>query len=105
MKRSLALCALLLSTLAACADTLPASTTETTAAKVAPTAAPEKVRTGPKPKLGSFGVDTDGMDKSVKPGADFYKFASGTWGARNKIPSDKTRWGMFDALAEQSRVD
>jgi predicted metalloendopeptidase len=105
MKRSLALCALLLSTLAACADTLPASSTETTAAKVAPAPAAEKVRTGPKPKLGSFGVDTDGMDRSVKPGADFYKYASGTWVARNKIPSDKTRWGMFDALAEQSRVD
>ena len=105
MKRSLTLCALVLSALAACADTTQTSTTETTAVKVAAPKPAEKVRTGPKPKLGSFGVDTDGMDITAKPGADFFKYASGKWAANTKIPSDKTRWGMFDALAQQSSDD
>ncbi|MBX3226799.1 MAG: M13 family metallopeptidase [Labilithrix sp.] len=104
-RRSLSLCALLLATLAACAETAPsAGTTDTTAAKVAPKET-ERARTGPKPKLGSFGVDTDGMDLSVKPGDDFYKYAGGKWLAQAKIPADKTRWGAFDALGEKSRVD
>ena len=110
MKRSLFLCGLLLGTLAACADTTQSSTTETTAAKMA---APQvqgrslksSERTGPEPKLGGFGVDVNGMDTSIKPGDDFYKYASGRWAQFQKIPADKTRWGMFDALAEQSRQD
>lgn len=32
-----------------------------------------------KPTYGTFGFDTAGMDKSVKPGDDFYGYASGTW--------------------------
>jgi predicted metalloendopeptidase len=44
------------------------------------------------------------MDTSVKPGDDFYKYAGGKWMAENKIPSDKTKWGMFDALREESNV-
>jgi putative endopeptidase len=103
MKRSFFLCALVLGTLTACADSTPqaktpVSTTETTAAQV-------PAKSGPKPALGTFGVDLDGMDKTVKPGDDFYKYAGGRWLANNKIPADKTRWGMFDALAEQARVD
>jgi putative endopeptidase len=55
-----------------------------------------------KPKLGTFGVDVAGMDKSVKPGKDFSTFAGGTWQKSNKIPSDRSRWGAFDELREES---
>jgi putative endopeptidase len=55
-----------------------------------------------KPRLGTFGVDMDGMDTSVKPGADFYKYAGGTWIKKNPIPADRARWGTFDALREES---
>lgn len=73
-----------------------------TVAPVAPPAAP--VYQG-KPRLGTFGVDLEGMDASVKPGADFYKYAGGTWIKKNPIPADRARWGTFDALREESDVN
>lgn len=42
------------------------------------------------------------MDSSVKPGADFNGFAAGKWMKDQKIPSDRSRWGMFDQLREES---
>ena len=30
-------------------------------------------------ELGSFGVELDARDESVKPGDDFFKYAGGTW--------------------------
>jgi putative endopeptidase len=55
-----------------------------------------------KPKLGTFGVDLAGGDSSVKAGKDFYNYAGGRWMKENQIPADKSRWGMFDALREES---
>jgi putative endopeptidase len=55
-----------------------------------------------KPKLGAFGVDLTGMDPAVKAGKDFNSFAAGAWMKETKIPADKTRWGMFDLLREES---
>jgi putative endopeptidase len=34
------------------------------------------------PRYGTWGFDLSGMDTSVKPGDDFYKFANGAWDAR-----------------------
>src|SRR5262245_51972140 len=64
------------------------------------TAAPAAPRT--KPKLGSFGVDLAGLDPSTKAGKDFYTFAGGRWMKEQKIPADRSRWGMFDALREEA---
>ncbi len=55
-----------------------------------------------KPQLGTFGVDLSGMDKSVKPGDDFYKFVNGAWNARTEIPADKSNWGGFNILRDLS---
>lgn len=55
-----------------------------------------------KPKLGTFGVDLAGEDRSVKPGTDFYKYAGGTWLKTNTIPADRANWGTFVALREES---
>ena len=55
-----------------------------------------------KAKLGSFGVDLAGLDRSVKAGNDFNAFAGGTWMKEQKIPSDRSRWGVFDMLREES---
>ncbi|MFN7176798.1 MAG: M13 family metallopeptidase [Thermaurantiacus sp.] len=54
------------------------------------------------PALGTFGVDLSGMDRSVRPGEDFFRFVNGTWEDRTEIPSDRSRWGMFDELRELS---
>ena len=56
------------------------------------------------PELGSFGFDTEGMDKSVAPGDDFYLFANGKWAAEAVIPDDKSNYGMFTALGDLSQV-
>lgn len=55
-----------------------------------------------KPSFGSFGVDLDGRDLLIQPGADFYDYAGGTFMKREAIPADRSRWGMFDRLQEAS---
>ena len=54
------------------------------------------------PELGSFGVDLSARDDTVAPGEDFFQYASGTWLATTAIPDDRSRWGAFDALREQT---
>ena len=44
----------------------------------------------------------DPEPRLVAPGADFAKFAAGGWYNRTTIPSDKSRWGGFDELAERN---
>ena len=56
------------------------------------------------PRYGAWGFDTSGIDSSVKPGDDFYKWANGGWDARTEIPSDRTRYGNFDKLSELSEA-
>jgi putative endopeptidase len=54
------------------------------------------------PKYGTWGFDLAGMDRSVKPGDDFFKFANGTWDKTTVIPSDRVRYGNFNKLRELS---
>ena len=51
------------------------------------------------PRYGAWGFDISGMDRSVKPGDDFFNWASGSWFKTMEIPADRTRFGNFDALA------
>ncbi len=53
-------------------------------------------------ELGSFGVDLSARNLDVKPGDDFFMYASGTWYENYEMPADKTRFGAFTALAERS---
>ncbi|WP_300616893.1 M13 family metallopeptidase [Dokdonella sp.] len=46
--------------------------------------------------------DVTELDPGVAACSDFNAYANGKWIAANPIPSDKTRWGAFDALREQS---
>jgi putative endopeptidase len=61
-----------------------------------------KAATSSKSQLGTFGVELSNMDKSVKPGDDFYNFVNGGWNARTEIPADKASWGGFGILRELS---
>lgn len=47
-------------------------------------------------------IDVANMDLSVKPGDNFYLYANGNWIKNTPVPASKTRWGSFDALAEES---
>jgi putative endopeptidase len=87
------------------------------AAQVPKTApAPTKSKTGPvtvsgtpivvstppsNPSKRKF-IDPANMDLSVKPGDNFYQYANGAWIKKTPVPASKTRWGSFDALAEES---
>ena len=51
-----------------------------------------------EPTLGAWGVDLSGMDKSVKPGDDFFDYANGTWYKNAVIPPDRTSTGSFPNL-------
>ncbi|WP_394147276.1 M13 family metallopeptidase [Shewanella atlantica] len=55
-----------------------------------------------KAELGSFGVDLSARNEAVKPGDDFFMYASGTWYDNYVMPADKTRYGAFTGLAERS---
>lgn len=45
-------------------------------------------------------IDPANMDLTVKPGDDFYQYASGTWIKNNPVPAKETRWGSFNELRE-----
>ena len=49
------------------------------------------------------GIDLSAMDKSVKPGDDFFRYANGTWIATTKMPADRSRYGTFDELRDESQ--
>jgi putative endopeptidase len=55
-----------------------------------------------KPEIGDWGFDLAGMNRQVAPGANFYNYANGTWQAKTPIPADKSNYGMFTALSDQS---
>ena len=55
------------------------------------------------PKLGKWGVDLTSLDRSVKPGDDFFLYVNGGWLKTAQIPSDASSWGSFNELREGSR--
>jgi putative endopeptidase len=51
------------------------------------------------------GIAVDLMDKSVRPNDNFFQFVNGTWLKNTAIPADKTRWGSFDELRQNTDKD
>ncbi len=51
---------------------------------------------------GSWGIDLSVQDPNVSPGDNFYAWANGKWLDTFVIPSDRSRYGSFDLLAEKS---
>ncbi|HEY5083158.1 MAG TPA: hypothetical protein VII48_01445, partial [Rhizomicrobium sp.] len=46
-----------------------------------------------KPQFGQFGVDLSAMDKSVKPGDNFFSYTNGNWLKTAVIPPDRSQTG------------
>ena len=91
--------------LGAAATALALAATMAHADQAAPSPASSAARnTGVKPTYGTFGFDTAGMDKSVKPGDDFYDHANGSWAKNTPIPADKSNYGAFNTLDDLSRT-
>jgi putative endopeptidase len=51
---------------------------------------------------GAWGFDITGMDRSVKPGDDWFRFVNGSWVARTQIPADRSSYGAFAVLRDLS---
>ncbi len=56
-------------------------------------------------EIGVFGFDLNGMDTTVRPGADFNQFANGGWLTNTPIPSDRASYGQFHVLADRSEAN
>ena len=55
-------------------------------------------------RMGTWGIDTAGMDTSVRPGEDFFRYVSGKWAENTEIPSDKSSYGAFLVLRDLSEA-
>jgi len=51
-----------------------------------------------KEKIMQVGIKPENMDFTIKPGNDFYDFATLGWRKSNPIPDDYTKYGSFDIL-------
>lgn len=68
------------------------------------TAADAKADTSaaPKVELGDFGLDLTAGNPQIKPGDDFFGFASGKWYDTFEIPPDRASYGAFNKLSDLS---
>ena len=55
------------------------------------------------PQQVAHGITIGNMDRSVKPGNDFYQYANGAWIARTRLPADRASISVFSALLDESR--
>ena len=83
--------------LAACATTAPPPPVAEAAPAPAPAAPPL-----PKPQVGTFGFNVAGMDTSVAPGDDFFRYADGKWVDITEIPPDRSNLTSFAIISEMA---
>lgn len=57
----------------------------------------------PSTDWGKFGIQTQWVDRSVKPGDDFDAYVNGQWNKTAQLPPDRTSWGSFLELDELSQ--
>ncbi|MEA2490559.1 MAG: putative endopeptidase [Acidobacteriota bacterium] len=55
-------------------------------------------------RFGTWGIDLAGMDRTAKPGDDFFRFVNGKWAATTQIPADRTSFGAFAILRDLSEA-
>ena len=58
-----------------------------------------------KPVYGSWGYDASAMDRSVKPGDDFWAYVNGNWDKTTQIAPDRSSAGPFITLSDQAERD
>jgi putative endopeptidase len=87
--------------LASCSSDEPADTTAGTAATEPATQA-EISSNAASPEFGSFGVDLENRDTSIRPGDDFFMYANGNWVDSYDIPDDRARFSTPIVLRDTS---
>src|SRR5574344_1562083 len=50
------------------------------------------------------GISMTNLDKTAKPGTDFYQFACGGWMKQHPLTAEYARFGSFDMLAENNKA-
>ena len=55
-----------------------------------------------KEKVMTIGIKFENMDTNVKPGKDFYDYATSGWRKNNPLPNDYARYGSFEQLDEEN---
>ena len=51
---------------------------------------------------GRFGIQTQYIDKTARPGDDFDRYVNGEWQDTFQLPADKSRIGAFSTLSDLS---
>ena len=51
------------------------------------------------------GISLENMDKSVRPGDDFFMYVNGKWINETEIPADKASYGGFGILRDEAEED
>lgn len=49
------------------------------------------------------GIDLSAIDTDVRPQDDFFRHVNGTWLTQTEIPADKSRYGLFNVLYDDTR--
>src|SRR5205085_1655024 len=52
----------------------------------------------PAASAAQHGIAADHIERSVRPGDDFYRYANGAWLQKTEIPPDRTSVGAFSLL-------
>lgn len=63
----------------------------------------EELTTTAEPRQLHSGIRMTGMDTSVRPGDDFFSYVNGKWIEETEIPGDRSRYGTFDQLRDESQ--
>ena len=48
------------------------------------------------------GISLENMDRSVRPGDDFFSYVNGTWVRETEIPADKSNYSVGAVLNDES---
>ena len=54
------------------------------------------------PAAASPSATTAPSMKEIRPGDDFFNYANGDWLAKTEIPADRSSWGTFAMMAEDT---
>src|SRR6478609_4974386 len=58
-----------------------------------------------KPVYGDWGYNPTAMDRSVKPGDDFWAYVNGSWDKNTQIAADRASAGPFVTLSDGAEKD